>query len=309
MRSLSGSSHRMPIPDLQVAEGELLSTDVAKAEALNEFFARQTHLDGSDGVPDVSELSHNDEELTLLNTTPADVFAILSRLPRRKAPGLDGITTYLLRECARSIASSLATLFNCSFHEQYFPRAWKDAVVVPVYKRGDRALLTNYRPISLLSAVGKVCERVVYDKLYQFLSPVLSTHQSGLRKHDGTSFQLLRLVQQWSEALDESQYVGIVFFDLRKAFDRVWHAGLIAKLKAAGLRGAALAWFSSYLVGRQQRTRLGSAVSSPCALSAGVPQGAILSPLLFILHVNDIGPVTDASVNLFANDTSSFQTD
>ena len=153
--------------------------------------------------------------------------------------------------------------------------------------------------------MGKVCERVVFNQLYHFISPFLSDQQSGFRKKDGTSLQLVRLVQQWSEALDKSKYGGTVFFYLRKAFDRVWHKGLLVKLEAAGVQGSALSWFSSYLSNRRQRTRVADGVSSPSTLMAGVPQGAILSPLLFIIYVNDITQAKSASVNLFADDTSS----
>ena len=125
------------------------------------------------------------QSLLTTATTASDVYDVLSALPRRKAPGLDGITTHLLRECARGlIASSLALLFNRSFSEQCFPDPWKDAVVVPVFKRGDRSLLNSYRPIALLSSVGKVCERIVYSKLYHFVSPILTCQQSGFRKQE-----------------------------------------------------------------------------------------------------------------------------
>ena len=99
---------------------------------------------------------------------------------------MDGITTRLLQECARSISPSICMLFNKSFAECRFPTLWKEAVVVPVFKRGDRSHLNNYRPIALLSSVGKVCERVVYNKLYKFVSPFLTDQQSGFRKKDGT---------------------------------------------------------------------------------------------------------------------------
>ena len=308
MQSLSGSTHRSPIPDLHDEHGTFTSAR-EKAAALNSFFVRQTHLIGSHSTPDVSSLPINEEVFSQLSTTPADVFRVLSSLPRRKAPGMDGVTTHLLKECASGIAVSLSDLFNRSFAEQRFPAAWKDALVVPAFKRGDRSSLTNYRPIALLSSVGKVCERIVYNKLDRFFSTYLSDQQSGFRQQDGTSLQLVRLVQQWSDALNDSQHVGIVFFDLRKAFDRVWHRGLLAKLYASGVRGPAFAWFESYLSGRRQRTRVAEAVSDPESLFAGVPQGAILSPLLFIIYVNDITNATSASVNLFADDTSSFLTD
>ena len=111
------------------------------------------------------------------------------------------------------------------------------------------------------------------------------------------------------KAFDSSKYVAAVFFDLQKAFDRVWHKGLLCKLEAAGVRGAPLQWFQSYLSDRRQSTRVADAVSSTLQLSAGVPQGAILSPLLFILYVNDITQVSSADVNLLADDTSSFLAD
>ena len=141
MRSLSGTSHRPPIPDLTDG-GVTYSTATEKASALNSFFVKQTFLDGQDGTPDSSSLPVNEDELLAFSTTASDVFDVLSALPQRKAPGLDGNTTHLLRECARGIASSLALLFNRSFSEQCFPDPWKDAVVVPVFKRGDRSLLT-----------------------------------------------------------------------------------------------------------------------------------------------------------------------
>ena len=137
----------------------------------------------------------------------------------------------------------------------------------------------------------------------------MSPKQSGFRRKDSTSHQLIRLVQEWSSALDASHLVGVVFFDFKKAFDKVCLPGLIHKLQAAGLRGQSLAWCSHFLTGRYQRVRVGNALSPPEPLRAGVPQGAILSPLLFSLYVNDIVSCVDSEVNLFAHDTSVYVTD
>ena len=154
--------------------------------------------------------------------------------------------------------------------------------------------------------MAKVAERIVFDIVYPFLSPQLSDHQSGFRKKDGTSFQLLRLVQQWSEAVDDGYYVGVIFFDLKKAFDKVWHDGPLAKLEALGVRGVALSWFRNYLADRLQCTDVSGQTSAFADLHAGVPQGAILSPLLFIAYVNDLPHLASSSdVNLFADDTSA----
>ena len=161
----------------------------------------------------------------------------------------------------------------------------------------------------MLSLVSKTMEKIVLKRLRPFLDPLLSSKQSGFRKHDSTSFQLLRLVQEWSDLLDASHLVGVIFFDFKKAFDRVCLPGLILKLKSAGLQGKALDWCKSFLLGRCQRVCVGSQVSSIEPLLAGVPQGAILSPLLFSLYINDVVGCADADFNLFADDTSVYVCD
>ena len=118
----------------------------------------------------------------------------------------------------------ISSLFNKSFDSSKFPSQWKKALVVPIFKKGDKCCPGNYRPISLLPAISKVLERVVHNKLSDFLRSWLTSNQSGFKKSDGTVPQLVRMTQEWSNAVDEGQYVAAVFFDLKKAFDRVWLA-------------------------------------------------------------------------------------
>ena len=310
MASVTGKGHRPPIPDLvSPASSRTITSASEKAELLNSFFVQQSSLNTGNSTPDISQLPVNNESFSSLYTTPSDIHDILSKLKVKKAAGIDGITPRLLRVCAKSISSSLSVLFNRSFEEEVFPSAWKRSLVVPSFKRGDSSNPSNYRPIALLPVVGKVCERVVFNRLYRFLSPHLVDHQSGFRKGDGTTLQLLRLIQTWSEAIDSSCYIGAIFFDLQKAYDKVWHAGLLAKLEAAGIHGSALNWFRSYLSGRSQRTKVDGEVSGPAPVLAGVPQGAILSPLLFLVYVNDIPHTSEVNTNLFADDTSAFVSD
>ena len=115
-------------------------------------------------------------------------------------------------------------------------------------------------------------ERIVHAKLSSFLGPWLNINQSGFRKRDGTVPQLIRLCQQWSEAVDSSHYVGVVFFDLKKAFDRVWHRGLLVKLRAAGIRESAYAWFCGFLADRQQATLVDGCLSTFYRVRVGVPR-------------------------------------
>ena len=149
-------------------------------------------------------------------------------------------------------------------------------------------------------------EKIVHAKLSMFLSCYLSDFQSGFKKHDDTTLQLTRIIQQWSEDVDQSRYVRTVLFDLRKAFDRVWHRGLWAEMEQAGVCGSALAGFWSYLLGRRQVVTVDGVLSDFEYLQAGVPQGAILSPLLFSLYMNDISASPESQINLFADDTSLY---
>ena len=137
-----------------------------------------------------------------------------------------------------------------------------------------------------------------------FLDPLLTTQQSGFRCNDGSCPHLLRLVQEWSAALDSAHPVGVVFFEFKKAFDRVSLPSLLHKLKSTGLKGKAMSWCESFLTGRRQRVRVGNQISGVEELHAGVPQGAILSPLYFSIYINDIVNSADADFNLFADDTS-----
>ena len=239
-----------------------------------------------------------------IKTTPKEVFDILCHLKKGKAAGIDEITPDLLRLCVSGIAESLSSLFNKSFDSSKFPSQWKKALVVPIFKKGDKCCPGNYRPISLLPAISKVLERVVHNKLSDFLRSWLTSNQSGFKKSDGTVPQLVRMTQEWSNAVDEGQYVAAVFFDLKKAFDRVWHQGLFTKLRAAGIKGAAHEWPVNFLTDRVQVTVVNGTISMSARLFAGVPQGAILSPLLFSVYMNDI-PFPRIT-NLFADDTSSY---
>ena len=127
--------------------------------------------------------------------------------------------------------------------------------VVPVFKKGDPKIVNNYRPISLLSIISKVFEKCVYKYIHNFINNnnLLSQHQSGFRKGDSTINQLLYLSHQFSSALDNGKEVRVVFSDISKAFDRVWHSGLLYKIEQFGISGGLLLWIKSYLSGRKQK--------------------------------------------------------
>ena len=193
-------------------------------------------------------------------------------------------------------------------HTGIVPASYKEANVCPVPKKGDLSIVTNYRPISLLNSENKLFERVVFKHLYNHLyrNNLLTSLQSGFIPGDSTVNKLTYLYNTFCQALDVGKEVCVVFCEISKAFDRVWHAGLLLKLEAAGVTGEVLTWFKSYLSYRKQRVVLPGAVSDWLFLNAGFPQGSILGPLLFLLYINDIVLNIGSNIRLFADDTSLF---
>ena len=175
-----------------------------------------------------------------------------------------------------------------------------------MYKKGDRSNPGNYRPISLLSATSKVLEKIVCEQLGEQVERHLPEKQSGFRKADGTVPQLTRLLHTMYEALDNGKNVFAVFYDLSKAFDRVWHRGLLAKMEHLGVTGKALNWVAGYLQDRRQKVQLEEASSSWQSIPAGVPQGSILGPLFFLIYTHDLPDAVEAGVECdqFADDTA-----
>ena len=213
-----------------------------------------------------------------------------------------------MKELSHELSSPLCSLFNKSLSLGKFPSPYKNANVTPSHKKGDLSLVSNYRPISLLNSAAKLFEKLVFKYLYNHLQDnnIISSLQSGFIPGDSTVNQLAYLYHMFTEALDVGKEVWTVFCDISKAFDRVWHEGLIYKLKAAGVSGDVLRWFQSYLSGRRQRVVLPGSFSEWVYIKAGVTQGSILGPLLFLLYINDIVKNIGSNIRLFADDTSLF---
>ena len=237
-----------------------------------------------------------------------EVESVLKSLPVAKATGPDGLSNRILRELSKELSVPYCFLFNESLSVGIVPSSYKEANVCPVPKAGDLSQLSSYRPISLLNSENKVLERLVFKYLFNHLrdNNLLSSLQSGFLPGDSTVNQLTFLYNTFCHALDSGKKVRAVFCDISKAFDRVWHAGLLVKLHAAGVTGNAHAWFADYLSNRKQRVVLPGAVSDWASIRAGVPQESILGPLLFLLYINDIVHDIGSNSRLFADDTSLF---
>ena len=180
-----------------------------------------------------------------------------------------------------------------------YPDIWKLANVTPIFKKGDKQLIKNYRPISLLPICGKIFEKIVFNNLYNYLNVnnLITKNQSGFRPGDSTTNQLLYLVNEIHEAFENPKSLEV---------RAVWHDGLIFKLKQNGVSGSLLMFFQNYLNNRKQRVALNWSFSSYSTVESGVPQGSVLGPLLFLIYINDLERNIKSNINFFADDTMLF---
>ena len=216
----------------------------------------------------------------------------------------------MVKLCGNHLSVPLKIIFDSILVTGIFPDQWKEANVTPVHKKNDKQIISNYRPISLLPVLAKVFERIIFKNLYNYLifNNLITTNQSGFRPGDSCTNQLLSLVHEIHAAFDHRKCLEVrsVYLDMSKAFDKVWHDGLIFKLKQNGIDGNLLNLFKSYLVNRKQRVALNGMESNWGEVKAGVPQGSVLGPLLFLIYINDLEVGIKSSIKFFADDTSLY---
>ena len=307
-KSLLGYSKNNDIPILNDDQGNSYVSPTEKANHLGEYFASQSTL-SINNIPNLPPQYYvTTARLSNIIIRPEVVYKILCSLHSDKASGPDGVSNTVLKACALSISEPLSIIFQQSLDSGIFPKTWKDAHISALYKSIDKHIRTNYRPISLLSCLSKCLERCVFLELYKYCvqNNLLTWRNSGFKHMDSTIYQLISLVHTIYENLDKGKSITMVFLDISKAFDRVWHKGLLFKLKSFGINANLLLWFESYLTGRRQRVLINGEASAWFYINAGVPQGSILGPLLFLIFVNDIVLCVNSEIRLFADDTYLF---
>ena len=279
-----------------------------RAELFNAHFVSVFNFNVS--VPDGFILSGDPApEIPVPTFSANDVADVLTHLDVNKAYAPNDIAPIVLKKCASALAPSLAVLFNVIVQDGNIPDQWKLTNVVPIFKKGDKHNVANYRPISLLSIVSEVLERCIFNYLCKLLWPKIYHLQHGFMKGRSCTSQLIRVYHDIGVILDKGGQVDIIFLDFSKAFDSVPHHLLLKKLSHQyGISDSLLSWFTSYLDSRKQRVLIDGVNSKWASVTSGVPQGSIIGPQLFLSYINDMPlVVSNSTVALFANDSKCFK--
>ena len=237
-----------------------------------------------------------------LIVTPTIVAMKIRDMKDNKSPGMDGIPPKLLLEIVEEISTPLATVFNLSLEEGIVPLEWKEANIIPLFKKGSRNKSENYRPVSLTSVICKLLERLIKDHLVDFLvkNKLINPSQHGFLKATSCLTNMLCFLEDVTKRLD------IIYLDFKKAFDKVPHQRLL-KLKAHGIGNGMINWIEKWLIDRRQRVVVDGEVSNWKAVLSGVPQGSVLGPILFLIYINDLDDDITSKVLKFADDTKVFR--
>lgn len=298
------------IPNSMFLNGNNAHDGESIVNLFREYFQGTYSYDDSDEA-DV-DLTNNGQQGSLdlesVNISLAAVFEGMLSLDPKKGPGPDGVPPSLLIGCAYSLSKPLWFLFSLSLKSGSFPDLWKNAFITPIFKSGNRANISDYRPISVLNSIPKLFEKIVCDCLSTFMNSVIVPEQHGFFQGRSAATNMLLYTQYVLDALESRRQVDVIYTDFSKAFDTVNHKMLISKLEVLGVRGTLLSWLGSYLIGRKQYVKLKGYVSKDICVASGVPQGSHLGPRLFNLFINDLPSVVfESRCLLYADDLKIFK--
>ena len=284
--------------------GILHSDPLKKANILNHQFTSVFSRDDGSPLPDLPDVHHPVMEEIYVSLN--GVIKLLKNLKPFTACGPDAIPTRLLKETAEEVAPAVRLLFQATIHQGCLPSVWKKAHIVPIYKKGSKSSPANYRPISLTSVLCKLCEHIIHCAVIRHLTAnnILSDAQHGFRKRRSCDTQLIITIDDLAKGIEAKSQTDVILLDNEKAFDKVSHRHLLAKVHHYGIHGNTFSWIRDFLRSRTQLVLVDGQKSEESNVTSGVPQGSVLGPLLFLIFINDLPDcVNSSTVRLFADDT------
>ena len=246
------------------------------------------------------------DKFRLSRIRETDVYKVVKEINVSKSSGLDGISSFIIKEAFQILIREVTIMMNLSVETSIFPSVWKEALVIPIPKSGNLTQVKNYRPISLLPIPGKILEKLVHSQLSMHLenNHLLSDDQHGFRRNHSTVHSIAQFTNYVNTKLDNGLPTLVTYIDFRKAFDCVQHSVLLTKLGKLNMDVATIEWAKSYLESRKQRVLANGVYSSHLPITQGVPQGSVLGPLFYIIYANDLPDIaSNCNVAMYADDT------
>ena len=299
--------------EFKLANGNLISDPKQIADAFNDFFVNI----GDTGPLNANPIADFEQympakpncNLKFQSVTVDNVSRIIDSLKPKTSSGVDCISNNLIKCVKNVIMEPLTVIINQMLNVGIFPDSLKISKVIPIYKKSDNTIFSNYRPISLLPSISKIFEKIILEQITTYLDTnnLIHKHQYGFRKNHSTEYAALHIVNYLNYELDRNRTPTNVYLDLSKAFDTLSHNILLRKLKHYGVCDSALNLMKSYLENRKQFVQFDESISEMKAIHKGVPQGPILRPLLFLIYINDI-PNSSNLFNflMYADDTTLY---